>query len=1099
VSEMFVPADEATREEIRTQIDMSMCVEAGAGTGKTTVLVDRVVELLSRGPHGVDDIAVMTFTDAAAAELAARVREKLETALAASSEPSERTRLENALLGLYRAQIATIHAFATNILRERPVEARLDPRFTVLDPLGAAQRFDESWREWLDETLASEVPQISTAINRGLDVKQMRVIAEAVHAHRYLLPLTHQAPPSPDIDGFAAMLEQCAAELDQLRSSCIEESDGAHENAGELIEFAAQYRDAQPSERERLIMFRAPQPKLNVGKQGNWQPAADCARTKQLLRDYREHLQEIGDSLRLDALAGVLPLIEAFVRDHEHKRRADGEAEYDDLLIWARNLLRDDLEVRSYFQERFPRIFVDEFQDTDPLQAEIVMYIAAGSDGHGDWRHLQPGAGRLFIVGDPKQSIYRFRRADIRVYDEVKSGPLEGTVKAIVQNFRSHPEIIGWANTVFDRLLIEEPGVQPGNVALKPLLSGVDAGRPPIVVVHGTRADVTPTEARKEEAQILAEMIRRAVQDEHWPVRDRRSGAERAVQWRDIAILMPARTDVEHYTDALAAADIPHRLEGSRTFYVRQEVRDVIACLRAIDDPLDHVSLIGALRSRACGCSDEELFLWREHDGGLDLRVDPPEIEPQTVKDALDMLVGLRRARRSLSLPELVRAVLRETGLVELALSEKHGEQGAANLLKLAEQAQAFAGSGGGLRAFTRWLGEQRDEESEEQEAGSVEEVDDVVRLVTVHSAKGLEYPIVALANLNRKIPTNRKRSIPDAESARLHLSIGQGSDGDGRFETVGYADAEEAENRMIDAEALRLLYVAATRARDHMIIPVAGPEGKENGMLEWLLPDLPHPDSGEQCPDGCFLYELDDLPERPEAEREPPAGKQAVNAALEAREHWQTEQEHMLGTARRERTIVTATSTERLWTRPLTVEVTEGEGAIVATGEGAPLPLGDALHRVMEFVDLNNPSDLQGLVAAVAHESALTDREDELLALGNACLASPTVKLAAISDACWREVPFGIVDADDALTFGRMDLIYREDDRLVIVDYKTDMVPNGVSVAVQGHRGQAEVYARAAKAATGLDVDRVVFVFARAGGAEAAIPKAELSSPEGD
>ncbi len=696
-------------------------------------------------------------------------------------------------------------------------------------------------------------------------------------------------------------------------------------------------------------------------------------------------------------------------------------------------------------------------------------------------------------------SIYRFRRADIRVYDEVKSGPLEGTVEAIVQNFRSHPAIIGWANTVFDRLLVEEPGVQPGNAALEPLPSGVDAGRPPIVVVHGARAEVTPTEAREEEAQILAEMIRRAVQDEHWPVRDHRSRTERAAQWRDVAILMPARTDVQHYTDALAAADIPHRLDGSRTFYVRQEVRDVIACLRAIDDPLDHVSLIGALRSRACGCSDEELFLWREHGGGLDLRVDPAEIEPQAVKDALTMLVGLRRARRSLSLPELVRAVLRETGLVELALSEKDGEQGAANLLKLAEQAQAFAGSGGGLRAFTRWLGEQRDEESEEQEAGSVEEVDDVVRLVTVHSAKGLEYPIVALANLNRKIPTNRKRPIPDAESVHLHLSIGRGSDGDGRFETVGYADAEEAENRMIDAEALRLLYVATTRARDHMIIPVAGPEGKENGMLEWLLPDLPHPDSGEQCPDGCFLYELRDLPNRPEAERTPPAGKQAVDAALEAREHWQAEQEELLDRAGLERAIITATSTERLWTRPLTVEVTEGEGAIVATGEGAPLPLGDALHRVMELVDLTDPSNLQPLVAAVAHESALADREDELLELAHACLDNPTVKLAATSGTCWREVPFGIANAGGALTFGRMDLLYREGDRLVIVDYKTDTVVDGVGAAVQGHRGQAEVYARAAKAATGLDVDRVVFVFARAGGAEAAIPKAELSSSEGD
>jgi ATP-dependent helicase/nuclease subunit A len=453
MSGQFVPADEATREEIRTRLDESMCVEAGAGTGKTSVLVDRVVQLLCRGPYSVDDIAVMTFTDAAAAELAARVREKLETALAKSTEPTQRERLEDALLGLYRAQIETIHAFATNVLRERPVEAGLDPRFTVLDRLGAAQRFEDAWRAWLEETLASEAPEISTAINRGLDIKQMRAIADAVNTHRYLLPLSHEVPPNPDVEGFAAMLERVAADLEGLCPSCTDESDGAYLNAGRLIEFAAEFWHAEPNERERLILFRAPWPALNVGRQDNWTQAVYCAETKELLGSYRVELEELQRALRNDALAGVLPMIEAFVLNHEGERRASGEADYDDLLIWARNLLRDKPEVRRYFQDRFPRVFVDEFQDTDPLQAEIVMHVAAEGIGDGDWRRRRPGPGRLFIVGDPKQSIYRFRRADIGVYDDVKRGPLAGMVKSIVQNFRSDPGIIGWLNGVFDRLL----------------------------------------------------------------------------------------------------------------------------------------------------------------------------------------------------------------------------------------------------------------------------------------------------------------------------------------------------------------------------------------------------------------------------------------------------------------------------------------------------------------------------------------------------------------------------------------------------------------------------------------------------------------------
>ena len=392
------------------------------------------------------------------------------------------------------------------------------------------------------------------------------------------------------------------------------------------------------------------------------------------------------------------------------------------------------------------------------------------------------------------------------------------------------------------------------------------------------------------------------------------------------------------------------------------------------------------------------------------------------------------------------------------------------------------------------------------------------MRLVTIHSAKGLEYPIVALANLNRGVTHNGKKPIPEAHARRLHLSIGRGYKEEGRFETVGYEKAEAKENEMIDAEARRLLYVAATRARDHMIVPVVGPKEKAKDMLKWLLPDLPErADAADrsagasaepadvpgghaegECPEGCFLYELGALPERPGPLREPDPDSAAIDGALSAREQWGAEHEEMLRVAGRERAIVAPSGIERLWERPLTVEVTEGEGAIVATGAGAPLALGDALHRVMESVDLLEPSNLEPLVAALARESALEDRQDELLELARACLMSSTIKLAAASESCWREVPFAIAEADGddggVLTFGRMDLLYREGERLVIVDYKTDTITDGVGAAVQEHRGQAEVYARAAEVATGLAVDRVVFVFARAGGAEGAIAAAELS-----
>lgn len=1087
----FTPADQHTREEIERLIDTSMSVEAGAGTGKTSVLVARVVETLRRGPHTVDEIAVMTFTDAAAAELASRIREGLELA-SRSAVGEERARLQAALTGLYRAHIETIHAFAGGLLRERPVEAALDPRFTVLDPVAAGQLFEEAWKGWLSGLLSVSTPELALAVDRGLDLKELRQAADAVHAYRHLRPLQLADVGEPDLQAFGRELEGLVERLQELLPSCVTQEDLAFGAAMQIIAFAERYASASPAAREELLLFQPLKPSLN-GNQANWLDPGHCVEAKDVVKAFVAAQGRIRDALRMQALAGVLPLIVGFVAEHEEERRREGTADYDDLLIWARDLLRGRPEVREYFRGRFPRIFVDEFQDTDPLQAEIVMLLAA--EGTGDPMAAVPREGRLFVVGDPKQSIYRFRRADIAVYEQIKNGPLHGAGRTIVQNFRSHPEIIRWANRVFDAVLTEEPGVQPANVHLEPLPEGVDAGRPPVLVVHGSREHDRVPDMRREEAEILARMARRAVEEERWPVIDRKTREPREARYSDIAILLPARTELETYMEVLENRGIPYRVEGSRTFFRRQEVRDVISCLKAIDDPLDTVSLLGALRSRAFACSDEDLFLWRARGGRLDILGDPPaDLEPESVREGLARLIGLRRARRGLSLPNLVRAVLEETGLVEIALSEGGGGQGAANLLKLAEQAHAFAGSGSGLRSFARWLAEQRDEETDEAEAGAVEELDNVVRIATIHSSKGLEYPIVMLANLHRPIRKNSKAPIPDREHGRLHLSIAQGGGDDGRFATAGYEAAEEDENAMIVAEARRLLYVAVTRARDHIVIPVVPPEGKEKGMLAWLLPHLPRP-GHDVCERECLFYEL---PAEGPVSAAPAAqpSETRVADALAARERWIEANARRILAARAEREVVRPSERRRLWERPLAVEVSEVEGAVVATGIGDPLLIGDALHLVMERADLGAGEDLPALVAAAALEYGIPDRREELLDLARACLASASVRAAAAAERCYREVPFATLAPGGELIEGRIDLVYGHADSLTVVDYKTDTLHRGIAAATADHRDQAVSYASALHAITGTSVEKVVFVYARAGGGEGALSGADLARP---
>ena len=1085
----FIPVDQAVRDEIRTALDETLMVEAGAGTGKTTVLVARIVELLRRGPHSVDEIAVMTFTEPAAAELASRVREGLEQAMRETDDEIDRARLRAALAGLHRMRIETIHAFAANVLRERPVEAGLDPQFEVLDELGARLAFDRSYEAWLAELLKADRAEVTTALHRGMETKHLRQIAMQLHEHRYALPLAPIVTgKSGAVSEFATWVKRGTPAIGALTDRCIDEENKAYLNGRRMIEFAAQLeiaaKDEDPVVFERTVLFRAPKFAKGAGNATGWHDPQDTRDLKSLFGEYLELRSRAQAELRTEAIAGVLPLIEEFVLRFEGERRGAGTAEFDDLLLWARDLVRDKPDVRAYFHRRFPRILVDEFQDTDPIQAELVIRIAAGEPAD-DWTTLVPRRGHLFVVGDPKQSIYRFRRADIAIYDELRRGSLAAGVRHITQNFRSVKTLLDWANKVFDLVLVEQPGVQPGNVHLHPVPQATAETQPAVVAVHGSgNASLKAEDVRAEEGRVLARTIDRAVRQDRWLVRDRRDGTTRPCEWRDIAILVPSRTDIEAYTEPLQTLDIPFRMEGGTHLYGRQEVRDLIACLHAIDDPSDRISLVTALRSMACGCSDEDIFTWVASGSAVDLRFRLNGHEGP-VADGLRLLASLRRERRGLSLGELVSRVITRTKLVEVALAEPDGEQSAANLLKVVDQARAFTSSGGGgLRPFTRWLADRREEEGEEEEAGVHEEADDVIRIVTIHSSKGLEFPIVALAKPNTNRP-NDSGPVADAKTHRIELKVGD-------FQTPGYTDAMTQEKVLGDAERRRLLYVAVTRTRDHLIVPMITALEKRGGMLNWLTPALPEweEERAGGDVDGCVLYDrrlVEDPEDQEQEERiarsdehDKPSDAE-IDGGERQRAAWVQERDQLLELAGRELEVVTASSVELLWQRPLTVEVSESDGTVLAAGNGPPLPLGDAVHQVMEVVDLAHPGSIDQIVAAVCSESGLTDRQDEVSELVRRCLASPVIGRAISAGEYWREVPFTI-PWDGGRAVGRIDLMFVEDEKIVIVDYKTDDVTHGLEAAVNEHLSQAEVYAAAARQTTSIDVAEVVFVFCRLG-----------------
>jgi ATP-dependent helicase/nuclease subunit A len=1079
MSATAVLIDAAARRRIETALDENLCVEAAAGTGKTTVLVSRVVNLLASGRVTVDELVVITFTEKAAAELATRVRDALERR-AGPAAGEERDRLLAAARDLYRAHIETIHSFATALLRERPVEAGLDPLFEVLQGLAGGLAFDTAYERFQDQLLSEPLAELEVALRRGIGLRELREACEHLNQHRYLLALRPLPAVPADLDGAVAELTAIA---DELRDMLVRHQPPGDDKALPVIEAIVDWvlglERAEPAARERMLIAGGPPAKASSGTAGNW--GGDKPRLKEVRERYDELLTQAAVRLRSNALLGLLPHVERFVADYAQERRRAGTADFDDLLFWARDMLRDSRPARDYFRGRFRAVLIDEFQDTDPVQAELALLLTSDDEPGGDWRGLRPGPGRLTVVGDPKQSIYRFRRADIAVYERVKEGPLAGGSEQISTNFRSNPAMLVALNQVFDAVLRADPGMQPGNVALEAAPDAPAARRPPIVFLEGD-VEGNAGDQRRAEGRALAGMLH-AMHEQRWEIRDRRDGAWRRCAWGDMAILMPSRAGLDVYEAELAAAGIPYRHEGARDFFERDEVRDLVWVLSAIDDPTDRIALVGALRSSAFALSDDELVIRAAEGAALSYFAPTGESEPMNV--ALAELRDLHAAARRLSLPELMRRVVERTRLVEFALTRPDGEQGAANLLAIVDDARMFASvGGGGLRPFIRHLRTSMDNEAIEIEATVAEETDDVVRIMTMHGAKGLEYPIVALANLGTR-PQLTCAPVAAERDSFLHFQVGT-EKGHGHFATPGYEAVWAGERAHFEAERLRLLYVAATRARDHLVIPCVGGRLGAEHLLEQITGALPIDD--DDLVRTIALADLD-VPVADALSTDAVTG-QRVDGAVTARAQWELDTESIKRTAAAERPIETASSRERA-RGPLAAEV-ESFGATLLVGDGPPLPIGDAVHMVMERITIATGEDLRTVADDVCLEGAIIEEVDDVVAMCEACLQAPSLRRALAADRLWREVPFVLGDAEpgsdrDAgpLVNGRVDLVYRDADELVVIDYKTDsgVTPEDAAAhTLNRHGGQADAYRRALSAATGIPVREVVFVYCRTG-----------------
>ena len=1062
--------DQPARDDIAQQLDQTLFVEAGAGSGKTRSLVDRIVALVLSG-IALHSIAAITFTEKAAAELRTRIRLRLADTLKNDPNGPALTKhqadlIHAAIADVDGAAISTLHAFAQRLLAEHPIEAKLPPGLEVLDEIGSQLEFEDRWRIFtdtlFDDPAAERALLFATAAE--ISMSHLKTIARLFDQSWDMVEervdLAPQPVPALDL---REVFERIDA-LDRLCDFCADGDDKMFIKLAGFSAFARELREVDDELQQFRLLFGFDTGRRKTGKAGNWDG---------LLEDIREQVaatQELVVFLRSEiAQAAVLNLASHMATqtlEAAQARRSQGRLEFHDLLVFARRMLVDPdtgLGVRERLRDRYQRLLLDEFQDTDPIQIELALLLAATpheGDGVLDWTQFTPDPGRVFFVGDPKQSIYRFRRADIRLY-LAAAEQFGQPIRNLVTNFRSTAGVVDWVNKVFGLLIQHEPGSQPAYQVLQAARDDQPAGPAvtllgPDPLTEGNASDV----ARFEAAEIVATV--QTVLADGWQVRD--GEGHRLARLGDICVLLPTRTSLSYLEQAFDDAEVPFRAESSALLYKSPEVRDLLTVLRAIDDPTDELALTTALRSAAFGCGDDDLYRFKvDHGGSWNHQLDLPDtLDPDDpVAESMRWLGAMHRERVWLSPPQLIERVTRERGLYELALAQGRPRDIWRRYRFVADHARAYvSAAAGSLRDYLVWVAMQASDGSRVTETVLPETDDDAVRIMTIHAAKGLEFPVAIVSGMTSRSVTGAKGVQvvfpPDSDRFGIRINKELATDEFDRFAPI--------DEQMEDHERLRLLYVACTRAVDHLVVSCCRLQRKATSKAQ--------PTNAEMLWGSSEFAQWQALPE---VRRTGAVVQQSpAQEPMIPHQQWSQERNEVLLAAQRPR----VTSATAIATRA-TMVGSEGERPEFGSTRGPDgTRIGSAVHGVLQDISLDQPQAVAALAAVHAGREGVEAHVELITQLTLSALQSPVVRAAAASK-YWKEV-FVAAPIGGQLLEGYIDVLVDGPDGLVIVDYKTDLVSDAAELQakVQRYRLQLGAYALAIEAASGQTVHGAVFVF---------------------
>lgn len=1052
-------SDDASRKAVRERLDVSMLVEAGAGSGKTTLMVERLLALIRHGVP-INEIAAVTFTRKAANEL----RERFETQLERDAQTDANSRA--ALHGQERMFIGTIHAFCGRILREHAIEAGLSPGFEELDDVRDAVLRERFWRTFVINAQLEGNPLIVALDDAGVAPSQLYGVFAAFHAHR---DAHFDAPvaPAPEHAAIASKLMALHRLCAPLRVRAGDATCGmfdllsslarAHDAASGWTRGAEVARTLRRLPREWDAKFL---PITLFGRKD-----ADKQPMKALESAYRGFLEN--DVLPWEtqwAAHAYAPTI-AFLQEANVRfaveRRLHARLTFDDLLIEAARLLREMPELRRSVGQRWTHLLIDEFQDTDAVQAEIALLIAS-PDERGDWKEATPLPGRLFLVGDPKQSIYRFRRADIATYDFVKSRIAQhGEVHQLTSNFRSAQAIADLVNAHFSTTFpakTKRNGTEVMQAAFAPMIpAGLitlqTTGTIARYVVGPAGSDRTG-ETTREDARLLASWIATRIA----------SGERRA---EDFLVITSQRGRLQQYAGEFARQSIPVDVDGAR-HDTDAFLQELLIVLHAIADPGNPVRVVAALEGVMCGASHEELFAYR---GRWDITTPPPA--PDTpVAQALTQLHDWWRQAQSMPAASLIDLVADEMSLFPLMAGGDLGESRAGVLLHIIARVREEQGEASSVEGALLVIDELL--RAEDTALPLRPHRGGALRLMNLHRAKGLEAKVVVLAAPIKDAEKDTTLIAWRAEDGRTHAAL-RVLDEECTIAAPLVWTALEADDALREqAERERLLYVATTRAVEELVVSQRRSYVSSSGS---------HDDESAWAPLAPLLEQstplvLESRVPAPRTEVEEDVDFESRLGAIRTQRSAAATESFRLATVTEASRRALYSSDDDDDTHVLTRQLRDDRGA------QAGMQMGSAVHAVLEGA-LRGRRDkaLNDYIDAVAWqvwgregEDVLQEHRGRLHRLVAAAMQSDAWSTVA-TGATLPELPVAAMIAGDTpqLIEGVLDAITIADNDATIVDWKAAASVERFAALHDAYASQGAMYADIVKTRSGLQTRYLV------------------------